>query len=395
MKKNWLYFVFAIAILILLPPLFRAKGERDSTLDQDLQSSLQVRPVPEYAQTQSVLISEYLFEDYNKGVEFAREILKANATLLVITSEKYSDEEISARLQKKGLSPDEINQINMFPAAHESYWIRDFGPLPLVIVNNNSYAELLFADFIYRDESNLDDTIPYQTGLYMTSSLIHVPVAFDGGNFMTNGSSCFATNDFSFVDDQHKETYQDASHLLGERVGCSKFVIIGTAPHVHIDMWTKVVNRQTILINEITDDMMVFAEIHLPKKIEEIRKTKSLLDQSAQYIAKYMKVERIPMPLPYDTIFRTYANSVLVNGTAIIPSYRDNLISKNKYLDYEKLPQMEKKVGEIYGRYGYKVRFLNADDLIINGGALHCVSIGIPKISSHLFTTKPIKKRIL
>jgi agmatine/peptidylarginine deiminase len=86
------------------------------------------------------------------------------------------------------------------------------------------------------------------------------------------------------------------------------------------------------------------------------------------------------MPLPYRNTFRTYVNSLLVNGTAVVPRY-----SRYRW-NYDSDPNatltklFESKVTTIYKELGYRVRFVNADDLIFNGGAFHCIAVQIPKI---------------
>jgi agmatine/peptidylarginine deiminase len=103
----------------------------------------------------------------------------------------------------------------------------------------------------------------------------------------------------------------------------------------------------------------------------------------AQETGGHLVIEAIPMPSLDTTLMRTYTNSVLVNGTALVPRYEKNLLRESPYDGQEHMVVYEQQTETLYRRYGYKVRFLNADDLILRGGALHCVTGHWPRTTGH------------
>jgi agmatine/peptidylarginine deiminase len=108
---------------------------------------------------------------------------------------------------------------------------------------------------------------------------------------------------------------------------------------------------------------------------------KARLDELAVILSAHFKVKRLPMPLPYRGVFRTYANSLLVNNTAIVPRYHRYGWNYDDYPDAALAADYESKVAAIYREFGYDTRFVNADGLIFNGGAFHCVALQIPALS--------------
>lgn len=66
----------------------------------------------------------------------------------------------------------------------------------------------------------------------------------------------------------------------------------------------------------------------------------------------------------------SYTNSLLVNGTAIIPQYKES----GAFSDYDN------KAVEIYRSAGFKTVLIDARILTRNGGAIHCATMQVPKI---------------
>ena len=84
------------------------------------------------------------------------------------------------------------------------------------------------------------------------------------------------------------------------------------------------------------------------------------------------------MPPISNGIFRTYANALLVNNTAILPGYRMDKVTDKFFPDLNLLKLQEKEVASIFSSFGYKPVFINSDELIARGGAIHCVTSHFP-----------------
>jgi agmatine/peptidylarginine deiminase len=84
------------------------------------------------------------------------------------------------------------------------------------------------------------------------------------------------------------------------------------------------------------------------------------------------------MPLPDSDVFRSYTNSLLLNGTALIPRYIRSI--SGSYPDQSLQDSYEAEVRAIYESLGYKVVFIPSDGMIDNGGAVHCVTMQVPAV---------------
>jgi hypothetical protein len=194
----------------------------------------------------------------------------------------------------------------------------------------------------------------------------------DGGNFMTNGETCVVSEEM--WDDPESNREKDPGFALGDHVadifelalGCRKTKIVSQIPHPHVDMFLKFINKDTILVNRIEDRAMaLLSEADADSKVKIPN-----------------RVVRIPMPLPVNDIFFTYANSVIVNDTVIIPSYKNPDPGRGTYPDQRYYASYEEEVHKIYQEHGLKPVFLKADDLIKDGGAFHCITFHLPDLEA-------------
>lgn len=349
-----------------------------------------VELIPEFAPTDSVLLSEILFKENFNGAALAQAIVDSGARVIIALSQPMTEEEQLRWRKHHRLDSFNSEQLSLTDIAHDTHWVRDYGPLPITVRQANGESRLGFVDLDYKKEMHLDDTVPYQLGLLFSTDIRHVPLTFDGGNFLTDGKNCFMTNDVrkdlsletkEFAADRQKaEAY--ISQYFRNSAGCEKTVLIENAPHEHIDMWAKIVSPTTILVNQITPetvDYFLKKDGFVPKDVIDMRDN---LDHMAQQLSPYMTVERLPMPAPYRNTMRTYANGILVNKTAILPRYKNFGWNGESYPDQDLHELYEQQVRTAYEKHGFKVAFVDADGLIFNGGALHCVAQQIPRVKA-------------
>ena len=118
--------------------------------------SVKVKPSTEFEETSFVLLSEYLFSFHDHGVEFTKELLDADADIIVLRDEQSEEEILTDFIEE--LSDKQKDRIRLIPSNHSSQWVRDFGPLPIKRTYRNQRSSIALADFIYRDDHYLDDT---------------------------------------------------------------------------------------------------------------------------------------------------------------------------------------------------------------------------------------------
>lgn len=353
-------------------------------------SQRSVELIPEFAPTDSVLLSEILFKENFNGAALTQAIVDSGARVMIALSQPMTEEEQLRWRKQHHLDTFNSEQLSLTNIAHDTHWVRDYGPLPIRVHQADGASQLGFVDLDYKKEMQLDDTVPYQLGLLFSTDIRHVPLTFDGGNFLTDGKNCFMTTDVrkdlsletkEFAADREKaEAY--ISQYFSNSAGCEKTVLIENAPHEHIDMWAKIVSPKTILVNQITPETVNYflkRDGFVPKDVIDMRDN---LDHMAQQLSTYMTVERLPMPAPYRNTMRTYANGILVNKSAILPRYKTFGWNSESYPDGELHESYEQQVRSIYEKHGFKVTFVAADGLIFNGGALHCVAQQIPRVTA-------------
>lgn len=320
-----------------------------------------VEPIPEYAPVQAVLLSEDLFSAGYHAPELLTEITAAQAEPWIVTADEKSRPELEKTLAEAGVKPMQLKAAAFFHVAHGNLWLRDYGP---VITTQG------FADLKYDGAASVNDDFPRTLGKLLSVPTVHVQAELDGGNLLAAGDFCFtsAANVASTVVERHAPA-----------LGCRKLLVVKDPAHAHIDMWAKVVARDTVLVNELSADTLNLVQAqygHIPADVADL---KARLDGGARQLeAAGMKVERLPMPLPYRNVFRTFANSILVNGRAIVPAFAKFGWGYDEYPDAKLEPAYEAQVKKIYAKHGYETRFVNADGLMFNGGGFHCVLLQIP-----------------
>jgi agmatine/peptidylarginine deiminase len=108
--------------------------------------------------------------------------------------------------------------------------------------------------------------------------------------------------------------------------------------------------------------------------------------RAAEIEAMGFNVIRIPAPGPIfrsDDTFRSYTNSLTVNGNVIVPRYvtpaSDTISTESgDYFDQALLSKYEREVRKVYEKFGYKFTWVDSDGLIYRGGAVHCTTMQIP-----------------
>ena len=98
-----------------------------------------------------------------------------------------------------------------------------------------------------------------------------------------------------------------------------------------------------------------------------------MLDRNVERLERFardndwaLNIVRIPMPAGSNGVYRSYTNSLIVNDTVIVPTYR----ADRRY---------EAQALEVYRNSmpaGYSIVTVDAEDAIQLGGAVHCTTMG-------------------
>lgn len=379
-----IFFGFSLLVSLLNASWFtRLLPDRNAKQDD----ALQVHPVPEFAKVSSLMLSEDLINYYEEGIALLRKSLELDINVLVLSEEEQTP--LEARSWYQNLVPDiehKTNQIKIINIPHDSIWIRDFGPAFARWLGKPAINKLSFVDFIYRSDVIINDTVPYMSALYLHKSLESIPVILDGGSFISNGRSCLVSVDSLDADNllqfryiKGKPSISLFRSYLKHFVGCEQVLLFPKPAHEHIDMWAKFIDPNTVLVNELREDILNAVQQKHGPLDPEVGQIKSKLDAAASALKPYFNVIRIPMPIPEIEIFRTYANALLINHDVLIPSYSKTDLNGASLLDADYLDAYEQEVANIFEVHNYRVSFIKADQIISEGGSLHCVGLQLPE----------------
>lgn len=346
--------------------------------------------IPEYQKTDGVILSEMLFQDQLGGLSLTRAVLAGRAQPVILTNEPKAQTENKKWLLAQGFSTEEAEKIMVLGISHDTYWLRDFGPIPVAQGGPGKNTVLKLVDPIYRNDSLLNDTVPYQLGLYLRASVEHMPVYMDGGNFLTDSKRCYiaegSKESLTVYEDRIDHFLITPPDQLKEHLkhtlGCQEVVSFADAPHEHIDMWAKVIDDQRVVVNSIPENALSLVRKENPDEYQRLLAINRNLDAAAKQFADYLEVVRIPMPIPFGKIFRTYTNATIVNNVIAVPSYKKFIDMDKDYPDQTLLTTYEADVRKIYESLGFEVHFVESDQLIQHGGSVHCATSHIPRIAN-------------
>lgn len=353
--------------------------------------------VPEFMPVRGVIIAWPLLNSYRKE-QMAADIINAGVDTLWVTV----PQNFSGTLESASFAPlrralgDKIARVKLVKQdvpGSVSVWSRDWSPLGA----RGADGRLRFLDFNYYPERPADDATARSLLRILPVSRVSVPVYNEGGNFMNNNRGvCMMT---SRVTDANAVRHFTQDAIMGadeikayynQYAGCRETIIFPRMPYEgtgHIDMWAKFLSDDTLIVGEIRNEIIELGG-YTAAEAEKVKTMQSFLNRRASEIAKRgYKVVRIPMPAPvYDGdswMFRSYTNSLTVNKVALVPRYTNpyytNLAEGGGYLDRSLIAGYENEVISIYRRLGYSFKWVDSDDVIAAGGAVHCTTMQIPR----------------
>lgn len=324
-----------------------------------------LRPVAEFEAVRAVALSDDYMQGGYDGIALVRAILEAGAQALILSSNTVSTTMTS--LAASDLSKAMLAKTKVLQLAHDNLWLRDYGPL--FVRDHTGVAAI---DFIWGGPGQDNEVFPQKIAKTFAMPVRSLPVTMDGGNFLTDGKICVMSRLSS-------QTEAPDPQLLS-RIGCERTVIINNPPHAHVDMWLKFVAPGKALIPELNSSARQALKRHYGGTIPtDQQQFAERLDAVAQELSAYVQVERIPSPVLYRGTYRTYTNAILVNRQAIVPRFRSYGWGYDTYPDTAELKDYEQAVEKSFKANGYSVTFVDADGIIYNGGAFHCVTIQIPE----------------
>ncbi|MBM4371826.1 MAG: agmatine deiminase family protein, partial [Deltaproteobacteria bacterium] len=251
---------------------------------------------------------------------------------------------LSGSLTQAGIPSSAVTWVNL---ANDSIWARDFGPISIL-----AGTKVGIIDARYYHQRYNDDAIPtLLPGNQWGLTTYRVPLDMEGGNFMSDTAGRCWTSQGMFWYNGTSEA--NVVSYMEDWFGCTDVGVVqpmdgeGTT---HIDMQAKFLTNQVVVVGQYTA-----AQDSTNKAITD--------SNAALFAAAGYTVKRIPMPNNQDGVFRSYTNSLLVNGVHIVPVYSgySSMQAQALAVYQEALP-------------GWTHVTSNSDTIITWAGAIHCIT---------------------
>jgi hypothetical protein len=283
--------------------------------------------------TQTTLVQEAL----NEGVEV---YVLDDTSHNQVWGKYYSDYHVADTLSALGLSSPLLHVIP--EVGQNSPWARDWGPYS--VYQNRK-------DLLYLAGRGFNQTIAD----YMNYPFLETDI-MDGGNYLTDG---------------HGNLFCDAKqpNISLDTFGFTDSLQIANYK-VHIDYYLKMINEETFIINEIpyTNYLPPFDNFFGDSAVLD-----SVVDRISQKSScygrpyKFIRIKTAPTSDSNNvTVFTSeasYANSLILNRTVLVPQYQHSVATDTTALNIYK-----------QNMPGYRIVGLPARQFAGMGGTIHCIT---------------------
>jgi len=270
----------------------------------------------------------------------------------------------------------DITNVEFLNIGTNSIWIRDYAGNT---VYTEDVGELALTDWIYNRPRPLDDVLPSAHAAYLdvpiyitdsgTNDLVNT-----GGNFMSDGLGNAFASKLVLQENQAGNPYgvtakteAQIDNIMEQYMGITNYIKMDQVPFdpiSHIDMHMKLLDEETILVSRYPTGVADGPQIE--QNIDYVTST-----FSSPFGTDY-KIEWIDAPPSTGGNYpdngghyRTYTNSVFINKTVLVPTYRPEVDVPALQLYEELLP-------------GFTIVGIDVDNagenLISQSGAIHCIT---------------------
>lgn len=288
------------------------------------------------------------------------QLASEQAPLIVLVSSPHEREHAEMAFEAAKI---DLRKVEFLEAPVDTIWARDFGPV--VVRNNDGSAHFVDSDYDDGDRPQ-DDNIPPVLAAAMGARCKRSLLTIEGGNLLSNGNGLCLTTSKTIADNVMRGyEHPQIAPLFRQMFQCQDVAVLEPLvgePTGHVDMFATFTSENTVVVatmDPVRDPVNA-----------------AVLDRNANKLAGYptpngpLQVERIPMPVQEEGLWRSFTNVLLFNGVVMMPVYQG--------VDAE----MEREAAETYRRLlpGWTVRGIDCTKLIRLGGAVHCVTLNLPHL---------------
>jgi agmatine deiminase len=269
----------------------------------------------------------------------------------------------------------DLSVVQLFDHPVNDVWCRDHGPL---FVKNSTTGEVAVTDWRFNawggkfSPWDLDDAIPARIATALNMRRFACDVILEGGAIEINGPGQLLTTKVVLLNPNRNPGIieDDYTTLLSHGLGATEILWLDEGlpnddTDGHIDNITRFFSDEGIITVMPHDEMQdAAAKVlrHNLLQIEEHFRTPS---------GGKFEIAQLPLPHPAVVVDgrelpASYANYVVTNGAVIMPSYNQPTDALAEHVLHECFP-------------GHKIVPLDCTDVLLEGGALHCLSQQQPR----------------
>ena len=309
---------------------------------------------------------------------------------------------------QRGFNIDK-NKCKLFSnGTEDAFWVRDWGPFGVYYNAENNQRKLGFMDPKYYRGRQFDDVFSRTVLDEQDYEYWDFDVKMEGGNIMNDGISFGTYGDVIYEANAQREgqyywnentqkwnlesrsplTKPQLDARMKEYLGFDDVIVVESLDYDggtgHIDLWIKQFDPETFLIanypenpyNQLAD----YAKIQ--RNREKLNELNTVYGNKYRFLNAPMPTLDNNDPMPhtndaYDADPRGYLNGLIVNNAYIYPSFSKpgdaNWVtdSTNNEILKDLLP-------------GYRLVPIDSRYLTPMGGAIHCITMQIPKDSTQM-----------
>lgn len=301
-----------------------------------------------------------------KFAEFAAAISRFQPVKINAAGKLKAEAEFALKAAKADLSVIELIDI-----ATDDVWCRDHGP---IFIRNDRTSEVALTDWEFHGwggkfEASLDNQVPAKIAQHLGLRRFTYPFELEGGGIEVSGDGLLLTTEAVQNNPNRAEGRDDAAfhQAIREGLGIEELLWIGKGlanddTDGHIDNLARFVAPRTLLaVTEANPASPNYQPLR--DNLERLREQR--LRSGAR-----LDVIELPLPQPVQLAGRTlppsHANFLIVNDAVLVPIYDQPTDDTAMGILREVFP-------------GRKVVGIDCRVLLIEGGALHCLSQQQPK----------------
>jgi agmatine deiminase len=241
---------------------------------------------------------------------------------------------------------------------HDTPWIRDYGPLEVVSERNGR----IWIDLSYYEDRPLDDALPLELSRMAHVQLETYSLVGEGGGVVSNGVGVCAMTTSTFDAAVEYDASAERTEGLLWVFGCQSLAVVPSLSGEetgHVDIAVQFLAQDLVAVAEMDPDYNGLVATELDMAVESVMAAAEALGQS-------MRVVRVPMH-SLGPRFYTYVNGTRVGQSFLVPHYR-TVAASLEQAAYRRLRQ---------AMPGVKLVPIYADPMVEQGGAVHCVTLGL------------------